>query len=1212
MSNGGRGKIDVNLLSTPLLRPLGEGESLRAHTWKRFLSGPDPELLEELYVPALRAAERYDRCCAYFSSSVLAAAARGFAGLIERLRALDDDAPRPAIRLLVNEELDRADVDALLETGASAALEARLLEGLLTTRTALEQERLGMLAWLAREGLLEARVGVMRNGLGILHAKFGIITDGQGDALAFSGSGNETASGLRANYEMLELSESWRDPERHAQLSAQFETLWADQHPEVHTVPLPEAVHQELVRYAQTRSSEPVVASLDAQRAAMIWQFVAEAPWLANGEAACDATALVELWPHQRHVVAESAQAWPDGRLLCDEVGLGKTVEAILILRRLLAGRGVQRALLLVPAGLLQQWQAELREKGGLLVPRLENGVRLVWPDGREQRVASLAEALEQPLLLMSRELARLSDHQPTLMAARPWDLVLLDEAHAARRKQQVEGEFNSATLLLDLLRNLQLRRQARGILLLSATPMQTQPWEPWDLLAVLGEGGHWLADFSTVRSFYTAIAQLPSMPLNSATAQAVANTVEDDALFPPLPGVASAQLLRQRLSYGTPGDRSSLSRALKAGAPLARRMHRNTRQTLAGYHRLGLLDTAPARRVIDDQRFDFATTAERDTYDAIERYIDRRFSELEAEKPGKGFVMTVYRRRATSSFAALRRSLERRADGLRSVANRRAYDEYLSSSEDIELDLLDDLGDDFSEGKISSALPTDSKKAQSELRDVEQLLGRLEAMGDQDSKLDRFYEVIGGLLSDDHAVLVFTEYTDTMAYLRDRLQPHYGDRLACYSGDGGQTWDGERWEAVTKADITDELAAGRIRVLLCTDAASEGLNLQAASALINYDLPWNPSKVEQRIGRIDRIGQRRAEVIVVNLFLKDSIDDRVYAVLRNRCGVFQRFVGRMQPVLARARRMLLGQTRFDPSDLEDAAQHVEGDRMISEAYSETEATADRQLVAPLTRADLLAALDYLTADTTIRTRQHGDDGFVTIVDGEVSTRIGTTEEALERDPTATPLAPFNGAIERIARRLNSIPDTLPLVVGSASSGAFRATTLRWVDGATVRSVDSFADIRILVDGWDGVVPSGDTRLRAFHDAQAESRERVVAMQRTAQEREQAGLDRQVRAAQLRLLRELSRYLLVMGANPDDLNGRWHQLMQTRDSSVGSRLRDCYDKLGGWPEWDQGLVDDSIEVVQRLSEPQRKVRVTGSEIDAALADPRWRAAGIVS
>src|SRR5262245_48124789 len=100
--------------------------NLRRRTWKRFLRGPDPSLREDLYVPALAEAIRYDRCCAYFSSSVLAAAARGFGALIVRLRSMGARAPKPAVRLLVNEELSVDDARALTETGDTRDLEALL------------------------------------------------------------------------------------------------------------------------------------------------------------------------------------------------------------------------------------------------------------------------------------------------------------------------------------------------------------------------------------------------------------------------------------------------------------------------------------------------------------------------------------------------------------------------------------------------------------------------------------------------------------------------------------------------------------------------------------------------------------------------------------------------------------------------------------------------------------------------------------------------------------------------------------------------------------------------------------------------------------------------------------------------------------------------------------------------------------------------------
>ncbi|HLA63039.1 MAG TPA: helicase-related protein, partial [Rhodothermales bacterium] len=845
---------------------------------------------------------------------MLAVAARGFGPFVQRLYSslpLPSGA-EPPIRLLVNEELQPADVRALTERRDTSKLEALLAKRLVPPQDLAERRRFELLAWLVKEGLLEVRVGVMRSGVGILHAKFGLIYDGYGDALVFAGSGNESAQGLQASFEQVEVSGSWSDPERYARFAEDFETLWADTDPFVHTLPLPEAVRLKLIRYAP---AEPPLADRpgDAtvrQRAAMLWRFVASAPYLpTGGGAACDATALVDLWPHQGRVVRDTAEAWPDGRLLCDEVGMGKTVEAILTIRRLIAGRGVRRALLLLPAGLTLQWQGELREKGGLRWPRFENPNKLVWPDGREE-TATLAEALRKPFLLLSRETARSPENRQLLLQAKSWDLVLLDEAHAARRANQKEGEFNHATLLLELLRRLQLERRARGLMLLSATPMQTHPWEPWDLLTVLGEGGEWLADFGKVRAFYGAVAGLERGLLELSDARTTAALLHNDLEFPPYGGLCPQEVepvvIERRLTMAPPGERPALARWLRHGSPLGRRMHRNTRATLRTYYQRGLLDQPPPRRVVDDIRFDFADRAEREVYEAVKGYIDRRFAELEGERPGKGFVMTIYRRRAASSPRALEMSLARRAEALEHVASRHAPDILLGLADVPEALDPDELPEELA-GQVEAGLPTSPAAARRELEEVEALLSRLRRLNGADTKRERFFDALRRLTDDGRPALVFSEYVDTMDYLREQMVARYSDALACYSGRGGEVYEGGAWQPVSKAEITRRLRARSIQVLLCTDAASEGLNLQAASALVCFDLPWNPSRVEQRIGRIDRIGQEAAEVRITNLFLKDSIDDRVYSVLRERCQLFEAFVGPMQPVLARARRMLIG-----------------------------------------------------------------------------------------------------------------------------------------------------------------------------------------------------------------------------------------------------------------------------------------------------------------
>ncbi|MGQ9684200.1 MAG: DEAD/DEAH box helicase, partial [Anaerolineae bacterium] len=1042
---------------------------LRAVQWKRFLRAPDAQLLQDLYVPALSRAVRYDRCCAYFSSHVLAVAAQGFAGLIQNLLELGESLPKPAVRLLVNEQLDPEDLEVLLTTGDPKPLSDKLLKQFRTPQDALERDRLAMLAWLVASGWLEVRVGLMGHTQGILHAKFGVVSDRHGDCIAFSGSDNETGQALSENYEELVLGTSWDDPAFTEHYAARFEALWQDRDEQVTSLPLPEAVRKELITLAPAKRpvTEPV-ADAQALVTAMVWRFIAAAPYLPQGEHACDATAPVELWPHQRRVVEDTARAFPAGRLLCDEVGMGKTIEAVLILRRLLAGRGVRRALLLVPAGLLRQWQDELREKGGLLVPRWENG-QLVRPGGAAIKVEAAQALAENDVLLLSREWARLEANRAVVLAAPAWDLVLVDEAHAMRRRASVEREFNSANLLLQLARELQLRRRTRGILLLSATPMQTEPWEPWDLLSVLGVGGRWLVDFSDIRTYYQGVGALRRGTLDLSTATAMGRLVAADPEFPADPAGArhrDATAAGKAMVFCTSAQRAAYVQWLRTGAPLGRRMHRNTRGTLREYHRLGLLELPPPKRDVRDEVFRFQDPAERDCYEAITRYIDRRFDELEQEKSGKGFVMTIFRRRSASSPAALHKSLARRLERLER-ASKQHWSALWLQPQDEEVDVRDLLDADQNE-QVDPGVPADPEAAKAEMAEVRELLDRLEALGGKDSKLDHFWGVLNEVIADGRAVLVFTEYVDTMEYLRDRLRPTYGSTVGCYSGAGGQVWEGKEWRAVSKAEIASRLADGRVRVLVCTDAASEGLNLQAAGALINYDLPWNPSKVEQRIGRIDRIGQRQSVLPIRNLFLDESVDMRVYEVLQRRCGLFHQFVGHMQPVLTRAWKVLQshvkpGEARVLAHELEQMAQAAEADDVSTNAFVAAEAETAAAVVSAVTRADIEDALQLLEqAKGKVRAKR-AKGAPVWRLSGVEKAAVAVTarRELLEGDEGLVPISAGVPVAERVADKL-PLPGWAPLVLAECSEGAYRCCEARWVGEGSITTVTTLSQLKDL------------------------------------------------------------------------------------------------------------------------------------------------------
>ncbi|MCP4655039.1 MAG: SWF/SNF helicase family protein, partial [bacterium] len=328
----------------------------------------------------------------------------------------------------------------------------------------------------------------------------------------------------------------------------------------------------------------------------------------------------------------------------------------------------------------------------------------------------------------------------------------------------------------------------------------------------------------------------------------------------------------------------------------------RNTRALLRTYRMQGLLDAnVPERR--PQNVWIALRDDERALYERVEEYISDFYERYEAERRGLGFVMTVFRRRLTSSFYALRRSLERRRAFL-DAGETAGFD---LSDDDLEEDELElDVGEKL-DGDAAEQLRSEHRQA--ELAYLDQFLDELAALG-HDSKLERLGGDLRDLLGDgderdggsEHrTVLVFTQYTDTMDYLRDELRRLYGARVACYSGRGGEVWDGTAWVLRSKELLKDAFRRGdEVRILLCTESASEGLNLQTCGELVNFDMPWNPMQVEQRIGRIDRIGQRFREVRIRNYFYEDTVEATIYQRLGERIGWFEDVVGELEPILHR------------------------------------------------------------------------------------------------------------------------------------------------------------------------------------------------------------------------------------------------------------------------------------------------------------------------
>ncbi len=645
------------------------------------------------------------------------------------------------------------------------------------------------------------------------------------------------------------------------------------------------------------------------QRKRVIWGIIVHGPMLEGiGDDVGEVTSAIQAWPHQRRAFLRMYRDWPPKLLIADEVGLGKTIEAGLLLRQAWLAGKLERALILAPKAVTRQWQYELREKFNLNWP-IYTGNELVWYDSRGQhekrRAVSRSVWHKEPFVIVSSQLMRRTDRSEELCreAAR-YSLVLLDEAHHARRSGVAGGgQEAKPNLLLSLMRRLRLRTE--GLVLLTATPMQVHPQELWDLLELLGVPREWtwgeferffaLAERSDLQK-----EEIESMVrLFRATEQHWGEMSEEQArsLTPDLGNIRRRSLLHTlREKATTPrtkwsdNERAAAIRLMRGYTPVSCLISRHTRETLRRYATEGKLKARIATRYVEDQFIDLQPK-EREVYEEVERYISEMYNRATAkERNAVGFIMTIYRRRMASSFEALRKTLERRLQRLQGTTSASSEEAFVE-----EEGFQDELfGTDEIEGAQQRVLQLE------EQQEIQRLLGMVCKLP-TDTKTWTLHEHIQTLKQSGYPqCIVFTQYTDTMRFLRQHLVGESGRKVVCFSGEGGeQRTESGDWVKISRDEAKAIFLQGKAEIMLCTDAAAEGLNFQFCGALINYDMPWNPMRVEQRIGRIDRLGQTFSRIRVMNLHYQDTVESDVYAALRERIQLFTQFVGRLQPILS-------------------------------------------------------------------------------------------------------------------------------------------------------------------------------------------------------------------------------------------------------------------------------------------------------------------------
>ncbi|MEQ9335163.1 SNF2-related protein [Thalassobaculum sp.] len=906
--------------------------------WPPYFSPDTGNLLKDFYIPALACAIRYDRTTGYFTAPALSLAMRGLEHLILN---------KGRMRLLVGCTLGDAEVEAVAKGDSLRdTLEAQLLQMPLVPPDASSAEALELLAWMVAKGFLEVKVAVPCNaarkplpGLGLFHAKAGLIEDRVGNVLAFNGSINETVAAWKYNYESFHVFTSWTGTSANvAAEEARFQTLWADRSPHAIVLDVPSAKAQELLAFLPkddkparlkalevdettpgptvapvAPTDEPPPSGVDPRR--VVWSFIRQAPRLSgSGERVGESTSAITPWPHQVRAFERMYHNWPPQLLIADEVGLGKTIQAGLLLRQAWLSGKAKRILVMAPKAVLNQWQIELREKFNLNWP-IYDGSKLTWrpcpglgPSPSE--AVSRRDWHNEPFVIVSSHLMRRSDRARELLEqAEPWDLIVLDEAHHARRRSGGLGQDDRPNQLLRLMQG--IRPKTKGLVLLTATPMQVSPVEVWDLMALLGLPPEWHVE-AFLRFFDLAAKPSPShddlmyLARLFRAGEATFGEVSSEEVLRLLGGAGKLKANRLLKALRDPSsiplktletkDRKDLLKLLRATTPVKRLISRHTRTLLRAYHKAGKLTAPIADRQVEDV-FVEMTPAEARVYQAVEDYIGSTYNNAAKEKKtAVGFVMTVYRRRLASSFHALARTLSNRRDAIRTGLQGdflagQGFDEDLPDDE-AEDDVLD--ADDVAQLEAEALALEERGDIDDLLRDVKRL--------PTDTKARELLKAITELKVAGYGqVIVFTQYTDTLDFLRDYLIRESALTVMCFSGRGGEVRSSDgAWTTIsrdrTKAMFKDRAA----QVLLCTDAAAEGLNFQFCGALVNYDMPWNPMKVEQRIGRIDRLGQENPIIRIVNLHYKGTVETDVYVALRERIDLFTTFVGGLQPILSK------------------------------------------------------------------------------------------------------------------------------------------------------------------------------------------------------------------------------------------------------------------------------------------------------------------------
>ena len=631
-------------------------------------------------------------------------------------------------------------------------------------------------------------------------------------------------------------------------------------------------------------------------------------------------TARVETKPHQVDAALFGLHSpLSKGIILADEVGLGKTIEASLIIAQRWAERR-RHILLIVPASLRKQWQQELREKFSLPSIILEartyrEAIKAGHPRPFDQQAA---------VVLTSYEFAaRRADDLRSIA----WDLVVFDEAHRLRNVYKPSGSVR-AKALRDAIKD-------RFKILLTATPLQNSLMELYGLVSVIDD--KFFGDEKTFKTMYE----------------------------------------------GRRADALTLTSLRRRMAPIYKRHLRRDVQE-AGH-------VAFTRRIATT--FDFEPSdRETELYDSVSRYLQRPDSIAFGLKPNQ-LVIIQARKILGSSVAAIAGFLQTVLDRLR--RNQVADLSTVADADDTD-EVAEELDEDETDDGESDDHAIDPKKHAAEITEVESYLRLAREIGSNakgEKLLARLPEVLDEVekRGGQRKVVIFTESVRTQTYLAAVLSENgYAGQVVLMNGSNNdpeshaiyKAWQekhkgtdaisGSR-SADMKAAVVDAFRSDGRTILIATESGAEGINLQFCSLLLNFDLPWNPQRVEQRIGRCHRYGQK-IDVTVVNMFnLRNRAEQRVYQLLDQKFKLFSGVFGASDDVLG----AIESGIDFERKVVE-AVQRGRTDVEIEAEFKQLEEELEAQITNDMREARQ-KLFDFLDRDVVARLRQRGSEIEVTL-----------------------------------------------------------------------------------------------------------------------------------------------------------------------------------------------------------------------------------------